>query len=353
VTGVRRAQGEVVLAAFLFALGVPIGKTLLAGIPPVALSGGIYLSAGITLGISILLAPGGGHERPRGGDWGWLAAVVIAGGVLGPLALFAGLARVPAHVAGMLLNFEALFTLAFGAIFLGERLGRIGWIGALAILGGAALLSLPSAGAAKASVPAAGVLLITAACALWGLDNNLTQRIALRDARVIGAVKGLAGGAVLLSLGAALSEVRGFTPARITGVAASGAIAYGASLVLFIRGLRALGVLQTGTLFALAPGFAAILSFVMLGERADAPRVAALVLMTGGALLLARDRHEHFHVHETIEHAHPHAHDAHHPHAHTPEELAASPHAHPHRHAPLAHGHPHVHDAHHRHRHGE
>ena len=352
MSNLRRAQSEVILAAFLFALGVPIGKTLLSGIPPVALSGGIYLSAGITLGISILLVPGGGHERPRGSDWGWLAAVVIAGGVLGPLALFAGLARVPAHVAGMLLNFEALFTLAFGAIFLGERLGRIGWIGALAILGGAVLLSFPATGAAHAPVAPIGTLLVIAACALWGLDNNLTQRIALRDARVIGAVKGLAGGAVLLSLGAALGEVRGFTPARIAGVAASGAIAYGLSLVLFIRGLRGLGVLQTGTLFALAPGFAAVLSLALLGERADAPRVAALVLMTGGALLLARDRHEHFHAHEGVEHVHPHAHDAHHQHAHTPGELAASPHAHPHGHAPLAHSHPHVHDAHHRHRHG-
>jgi len=351
VTGVRRAQAEVVLAAFLFALGVPIGKTLLEGIPPLALAGAIYLAAGTALGLSILLAPARGHDRPRGADWGWLAAVVISGGVLGPLALFAGLARVPAHVAGMLLNLEALFTLAFGAIFLGERLGRAGWMGAVGILAGAALLSLPAAGAARESAAGPGVLLVIAACALWGLDNNLMQRLSLHDARVTVAVKGLAGGAALLALAAALGEVRGFTPGRIAGVAVSGALATGLSLVLFIRGLRALGVLQTGTLFALAPGFAALLSLVLLGERAGATGIAALALMTGGALVLSRDRHEHFHAHEAIEHAHPHAHDAHHRHAHTRQDLATSPHAHPHRHPPLAHGHPHVHDAHHRHGH--
>jgi multidrug transporter EmrE-like cation transporter len=147
-----------------------------------------------------------------------------------------------------------------------------------------------------------------------------------------------------------VGDLRGFTPGRLAGIAVSGALATGLSLVLFIRGLRSLGVLQTGTLFALAPGFAALLSLVLLGERADAPRVAALVLMTGGALLLSRDRHEHFHAHEEIEHAH--EHDAHHRHAHGPGEAAASPHTHPHRHPPLAHSHPHVHDAHHRHRHG-
>lgn len=348
----RRAQGEVILAALLFALGVPIGKTLLVGIPPVALSGGIYLSAGIALAVALLLAPRGAHERPRGADWVWLAAVVVVGGAVAPLAFFAGLSRVPAHVTGMLLNFEALFTIAFGALFLGERLGRVGWLGTLTILAGAALLSLPSAGAARGPVSGVGVLLVIAACALWGLDNNLMQRISLRDARVTAAVKGLAGGAALLSMAAALGDIRGFTPARIAGVAASGAVAYGLSLVLFIRGLRALGVIQTGTLFALAPGFAAVLSFALLGERPGPPGLAAFFLMTGGALLLSRDRHEHFHAHEEIEHAHPHAHDAHHQHAHRPGELAASPHAHPHRHAPLAHGHPHVHDAHHGHRHG-
>jgi uncharacterized membrane protein len=252
----------------------------------------------------------------------------------------------------MLLNFEALFTLAFGAIFLGERLGRAGWLGALTILAGAALLSLTSAGASRGFVPVAGVLLVIGACALWGLDNNLMQRLSLRDARVTAAVKGLAGGSVLLAMAAALGELRGFTPGRIAGVAASGAIAYGLSLVLFIRGLRALGVLQTGTLFALGPGFAAVLSFALLGEHPDPPRVAALVLMSGGALLLARDRHEHFHVHEAIEHLHPHEHDAHHSHAEDSGDRSASGHAHLHRHAPLAHSHPHVHDAHHRHRHG-
>ncbi len=352
MNGLRRAQGEVVLAAFLFALGMPIGKRLLEGIPPLALAGAIYLAAGIALGMSILLAPGRGHDRPRGADWGWLAGVVIAGGVLGPLALFEGLSRMPAHVAGMLLNFEALFTLAFGAMFLGERLGRVGWAGALGILTGAALLSLPAAGTAGGSIAGLGVLLVVAACALWGLDNNLMQCLSLRDARMTATVKGLLGGATLLAVAAAVGDLRGFTPGRLAGIAVSGALATGLSLVLFIRGLRSLGVLQTGTLFALAPGFAALLSLVLLGERAGATGIAALVLMTGGALLLSRDRHEHFHAHEAIEHAHPHAHDAHHRHAHGPGEDAASPHSHPHRHPPLAHSHPHVHDAHHRHRHG-
>jgi uncharacterized membrane protein len=243
---------------------------------------------------------------------GWLAAVVIAGGVLGPLALRRACA-VPARGRDAAQRGGVLYARIRRDVPR-RRLGRLGWRARSGSAGRCSRYPSPSP---RAGASGLGVALVIAACALWGLDNNLTHRLSLRDARVTAAVKGLAGGAALLAMAAVLGDVRGFTPGRIAGIAVSGALAWGLSLVLFIRGLRALGVLQTGTLFALAPGFAAVLSFALLGERPGPMGVPALVLMTGGALLLSRDRHAHFHVHEAVEHAHPHAHDAHHPHAHT------------------------------------
>jgi drug/metabolite transporter (DMT)-like permease len=192
---------------------------------------------------------------------------------------------------------------------------------------------------------------VLAACALWGLDNNLTQRVSLRDARQIVAIKGLTGGSVSLVVAALAGQLGGWTPERLLAATALGAISFGLSIVLFVRGLRHLGVLQTGTLFALAPGFAAVLSWLFLREPIRLPGVAALVAMTAGALLLATDRHEHRHVHEELEHAHRHEHDEHHHHEHSPEELATASHAHTHRHPAVVHAHAHLHDAHHRHRH--
>jgi drug/metabolite transporter (DMT)-like permease len=353
---VRKAQAEVMLAALAFAASVPASKLLLADVSPLALSGVLYMSAGtlctILVWISRLRSPAASESNiVRGKEWIWLAGAVASGGVFAPLLLFLGLREVSGHVAGLLLNFEAVFTVGLGVLLSGEYLGRRGWLGALAILVGAVLLSLPHAEAASIPTRWTGIALVVGACALWGLDNNLTQRVSLRDARQIVAIKGLTGGITSLSLAAAFGGFGHWNALRLLAALAVGAVSFGLSIVLFVRGLRHLGVIQTGMLFALAPGFAAILSLILLHETLGVGGVIALASMTAGALLLATDRHEHRHEHEAMEHAHEHVHDEHHQHEHTPAQLAQAPHAHWHRHEPMTHRHPHVHDIHHRHRH--
>ncbi len=351
----RRGQAEVVLAALAFAASVPAGKRLLSDVEPLALSGAFYLSAGLLCAILLAVRrrglPAESRNALRGSEWLWLGGAVLSGGVLAPLLLFVGLRQVSGHVAGLLLNFEAVFTVGLGVLLSGEYLGRRGWLGALAVISGAVLLSFPGGGTPMGATRWSGVALVVGACALWGLDNNLTQRVSLRDARQIVAVKGLAGGATSLLLAAAFSGFGHWTLLRAVVAMLVGAISFGVSITLFVRGLRQLGVLQTGMLFALAPGFAALLSWLFLHEPIEVAGIAALVLMTAGALLLATDRHDHLHTHGALVHAHEHEHDEHHQHEHTPEELAQVPHAHSHRHAALTHRHPHVHDVHHRHRH--
>lgn len=348
-----RARAEVLLGALAFAASVPAAKLLLRGFEPLTLSGGLYVSAGLfcaaLLGFETLRGTSA-PARLRGREWVWLGAAVATGGMLGPVALFHGLRATSGFVAGLLLNFEAVFTVALGAILSRERVGRRGGGGIVLILAGAFLLSGlgASTGGATRSL---GPLLIVAACLCWGLDNNFTQRISLRDARQIVAVKGLVGGAATLALAASAGQLSGGSAGGLAALLVVGAISYGLSIVLFIRGLRELGVMHTGALFALAPGFASLLSWLVLREPVPPAAILSLLAMTGGALLLSTDRHEHTHTHEALEHAHAHEHDEHHQHAHRPEDLVAEPHAHPHRHEPVTHGHPHTHDAHHRHPH--
>ncbi len=357
-SSVRRHQLEVILAAAAFAASVPASKLLLADVAPLALSGMLYLSAGslctlLTVTSRRTAAGQSRGTRIRGSEWLWLGGAVLCGGVLAPLLLFLGLRQVSGHVAGLLLNFEAVFTVLLGVLLSGEILGRRGGAGAAAVIAGAALLSLSGADAgAVGNVRWTGILLVVGACALWGLDNNLTQRVSARDARQIVAIKGLAGGSASFAAAALFGQLGGWTAPRALFAILLGAVSFGASIALFVRGLRHLGVLQTGTLFALAPGMAAVLSWMTLREPIGVQGVLALGVMTAGALLLAVDRHEHLHEHPGIEHAHAHEHDEHHRHEHTPEELAQVPHAHAHRHEALAHRHPHVHDTHHRHPHG-
>ena len=297
---VSRGRLEALLSAFLFAASVPVNKVLLRHIPPVALSAVIYLTVGVfSLSLALLSRRGrrDGASASRDltvADWPWLAGGVATGSLFAPLALLFGMQRTSGHAAGLLLNFEVVFTVGLGMLFSGERLGRRGWLGGAAIWLGALLISLPGAepGAAGAA-HWAGALLILGACALWGADNNITLRISHRDATQIVAVKGLVGGVFSLALALALGQTGGWTAARLAAAVVVGALTYGLTIVLFVRSMRAIGVVQTGLYFAMAPGMAAILAWVFLREPASLAGLTALAVMTAGALLLATDPHHH------------------------------------------------------------
>ena len=356
-----RARIEVLLGALAFAASVPAGKLLLRDLPPLALSGGLYVAAGLFCSALLALGPRRAENREnrlQGRDWPWLISAVFLGGLLGPLALFQGLRWSSGYVTGLLLNFEAIFTVGLGALLSGERLGGRGSGGIALVIAGAyrrddvpagALVGLPvSVGTIEGR---ARVILDIAQADLEAGDILVTTFIDPSWTPLFVAIKGLAGGAASLGLAVLLGQLGAWTSITGVSVALVGAVSYGLSIVLFIRGLRELGVMHTGALFALAPGLAALLSWVVLREPIHVAGLLALSAMTAGAILLATDVHEHLHTHEPLGHAHEHEHDAHHRHEHTPDELAQVPHAHWHRHEPLTHAHPHAHDIHHRHSH--
>ena len=187
------------------------------------------------------------------------------------------------------------------------------------IFAGSALIGLQGPGG---NLDALGGALIVAACLGWAIDNNLTQKLSIRDPFQIVAVK--AGVASVVNIGLALT--RGETLpewAVLLGALALGACAYGISILLDAYALHALG----------------------------AAREAAVFAMAAGVILLVGARHEHEHVHEPLLHDHRHVHDEHHQHEHDRAIDGAELHSHLHRHDPLVHAHPHVSDVHHHHPH--
>jgi hypothetical protein len=128
-------------------------------------------------------------------------------------------------------------------------------------------------------------------------------------------------------------------------------LAYGVSLVLYVRALRELGTARTGAYFSVAPFIGAAIAFLVWREPVSLSFFLATVLMGVGLWLHLTERHEHPHMHEALEHAHAHRHDGHHRHPHGPSDPPGEPHTHPHRHEPLSHAHPHYPDIHHRHPH--
>lgn len=219
-------------------------------------------------------------------------------------------------------------------------------LGMLAIVAGAVVLSWPEQLAIANLWPALAIL---GACLAWGIDNNLTRKVALHDASWIAAVKGLLAGSVNLGLalltGSSVPELAFVSLAMLLGF-----LSYGLSLVLFVIGLRHLGTARTGAYFSVAPLVGAAIS-VVNGEPVTASLLVAGGLMALGVWLHVSDRHEHIHRHEATAHSHEHVHDEHHQHEHDEVKGTDRPHRHWHIHEPMAHSHEHFPDTHHQHKH--
>jgi len=341
-------------SAFLFGASTPIAKLLLGVTDPLLLAGLLYLGSGIGLALATAAGRSLGVVRPeaplRARDLPWLGAIVLFGGILGPALLMSGLTLTPASSGALLLNTEGLATMARAWLVFRENVDRRIFLGAMAILAGAVLLSWPEGGSISSLQLNWGSVLIVLACIAWGIDNNLTRKLSAADPLQIAMIKGLVAGAVNLALalgrGAPFPEV---TP--LAAAAAVGFLGYGVSLVLFVLGLRHLGTARTGAYFSTAPFIGAALALPLFGEPPTLPLIGAALLMGIGVYLHLAETHDHEHLHEPLEHEHRYVHDVHHQYEHEPGDPAAEPHSHPHRHSRLVHKHPHYPDLHHRHRH--
>jgi drug/metabolite transporter (DMT)-like permease len=353
-----RGQWAGLIAAVLFGCSAPVISTLTHAGSALSLAGLLYGGAALVLWPLRLVQPAATQEAPvQPSDWKALVALTLLGGVIGPLALVHGLARLPAASSSLLLNLETVFTLLIAVVIGKEHLGRRGLFAAALTLAGAALLS----GGSLAGSTWPGTALIALATLAWGIDNNISQRLSLRDPLQIASFKAIGAALPMLALACALGE-RFPAPAQMALVLLIGALGYGLSIWLDLLALRALGAAREAVIFATAPFVGALFSVVVLRDALTLPLAMAAGLMVAGVVLLLRDEHSHRHHHAAQRHHHRHRHDPsdpdpHHNHAHPSDAQLAYPgdrpywHAHEHEHDELEHKHPHVSDEHHRHRH--
>ena len=345
-----RHAAPALAAALLFGASTPLAKLLGDSTSPVLLAGLLYLGSGVGLALLMAVRRALGRGDAVGGiprrDVPWLAGAIVAGGVLGPALLMAGLATTAAAPAALLLNVEGVATALIAWLVFKENADRQIVLGMLLIVAGGVLLAWQPGGTGVAP----GALLIVAACLCWAVDNNLTRKVSANDALLIACLKGLCAGVVNtvlgLSGGAALPAAAPLAAMLVVGFAG-----YGLSLALFVVALRSLGTARTGAYFSVAPLFGVLIAFALWPQPPAWAFWPAAALMAIGVWLHLRERHEHPHTHTPMAHAHPHSHDAHHRHAHEFAWDGAEPHTHPHAHVPLTHAHAHYPDIHHRHPH--
>lgn len=332
-------------AAALFGLSAPLAKPLLAATGPLTLAGLLYLGGGLALSVASALRRRTNEAPLQRKDVPILGLLVLCGGMVGPVLMLFALTRASASSVSLLLNLEGPFTLALAALAFHEHVGWRGMASLLLVVAGAAVLGLPMG---PVQLPPVAALCVAAACLAWGLDNNLTRALSLRDPVALVRAKTLGAGACTLTLSLLLGQP---LPARGPALLALllGAASYGTSILLDAYALRLLGAAREAAYFATAPFLGALGAVLLLGEHLAPTTLLAGGLMAVGVWLLLSERHGHAHTHQSLEHEHRHVHDVHHQHSH--KGPVVEPHSHPHQHAPLTHDHPHVPDSHHHHRH--
>ncbi len=196
------------LAALSFGISAPLAKLLLAEVSAQLLAGLLYLGAGLGLTFYKMVRPATREAPLTRADVPPLLGVVVLGGVAGPLLLMIGLGRVSGAAGALLLNLEAPLTIVLAALLFGEHLGRRAALASVCILLGALVLRV---GPGAVVLDELGAAAIAGACLCWALDNNLTQRLTLKDPFQVVRIKTLAAGcfnaALALVLGAAVPRV--------------------------------------------------------------------------------------------------------------------------------------------------
>lgn len=211
-----------------------------------------------------------------------------AGGVLGlTLYLFAfSLAYVALDAgAGAVILFGAVqITMFAGALWSGEVVPRLRWLGAGLALAGLVLLLWPGMGAAL-SLPHA--LMMAAAGLGFGVYS-------LAGRRAGDPLAGTAANFVLaLPLGLAVWPVLGILPAGATALGitlavVSGAVTSGLGYAFWYAALPGLGAARAAVAQLCVPVLTAAAGIALLGEAVDARFILAAVFVLGGVAVAAR-----------------------------------------------------------------
>ena len=329
-SGVRNCA----LAALLFGASTPAASVIAQDMTPLALAGLLYLGA------ALAMCPWWIVSRPAPGalrrDGRLLTLAIVAGGAIGPVLLSAGLVDTPAATASLLLNVELVATMVLAFTLFREHLGR-NMVLAAGLVSMAGVLLVWEPGAAV-DVHA---LLIVGACICWGLDNSVTSRIDQISPQHVTFLKGFVAGTVNTCLAVVLTGFGDVTAWSVIGALVIGALGYGASITLWVRGAQQLGAARGQVIFATAPFVGALIAWTVLADPVEPVQVLATLVAALGVALSLRSAHVHMHRHDHMVHAHEHDHD----------DGFTGRHSHAHEHAALAHAHPHVPDLHHRHDH--
>jgi len=289
-----------VVSAVLFGASSTLNKIALANANPTVIAGMIYLVAGVLLFIVHLTplcnkilakldSPETETEITKK-DYRTLVFVILCGSIIAPLFLLNGLNQTTAIDSSLLLNAEALFTVAIAFLFLNERCLRKEYVGILLLLMGVVFVTTNGAFQnLTLTENLLGNLLILGACFFWGIDNNFSKFLSKkRDIIMVTGLKCFIGGSALLAVSFLLGFSFSIPLTSIPYVLFVGAFSIGFSILFFLFALRKIGSMRTGVISSLSSLFGAVLAFIVLREAFTVVQLIAGSIMILGIYVLYR-----------------------------------------------------------------
>ena len=299
-----------VLAAAFYAVNVPFSKLLLNQIGPTFLASLLYFGAGIGIGILYLSNPKkhAGEKKLTRKDLPYTIGMILLD-IAAPILLMLGLKSATSANASLLGNFEIVATSLIALFLSFEDMSSLHFSG--------------------------GSLLVLAAAACWGLENNCTRNISDKSTFEIVFLKGIFSGLgsciIALCIGEPLPKLGAVAAALLLGF-----VAYGLSIFCYVRAQNALGAAKTSAYYAVAPFIGTALSCIIWRDALSVQYFLALAVMLAGSVLVVLDtlqaEHTQPHTH-TFTHTHDgvtHTHTITHSHAHV-HGRSETEHSHHHR----------------------
>lgn len=337
------------LAAMLFGFNAPFSKLLINELNPLFLAALLYLGAGIGMTLLTFFNKSRKIEakeaRLTKKEMPYVILMILLD-IAAPIFLLFGISMSNSSTAALLGTFEIAATSIIAMIIFKEAIGKRLWIAIGFISLASILLTVTDAATISLSI---GSVLIILSCLCWGLENNCTRKISLKDPLQIVILKGFGSGMGALLIASIWGELSGSLLSIISALAL-GFAAYGLSIYFYVKAQRGLGAARTSAYYAAAPFIGVLISWLVLKEPITISFLIALGIMVLGSWLALSENHEHAHIHRDETHEHKHTHEDDH-HKHEDHSLIISEHCHAHTHQRMKHKHGHLPDSHHRHVH--
>mgnify|MGYP000956891384 CR=1 FL=1 len=301
-----------ILAAALYAISSPVSKLLLREVPPTLMASFLYLGAGLGMSIIDLIR----YKKHKGKTEAKLTKQelpytigMVALDVAAPIFLMIGLTMASAANVSLLNNFEIVATSLIALIIFKEPIGKRLWGAILLITISSIILSIEDVSSFSFSFGSVFVLL---ASICWGLENNCTRKLSVKDPLQVVIIKGFGSGIgsliIALILGEKANNISFIIAALILGF-----FSYGLSIFFYIYAQRDLGAAKTSAYYAVSPFIGVGLSLIIFREIPTPLFIIALSIMIIGMYFASTEEHNHKHKHHhaAIIHRHSHSRDGH------------------------------------------